>query len=103
MKIWISSQKLNYEEQPYLFTAYDNGRYSKLHSYDVSHYFGDVSEEYLDVRISSSLLVTIFSTTPTDLATATLEDTNAMLKQAKDRGHKIITKLLVYDLNKTSR
>jgi hypothetical protein len=62
----------------------------------------DEYSNLLGVRISSSLLVTIFSKTPTDLATATVEDTNAMLKQAKNRGHQIITKLLIYDLNKAS-
>jgi hypothetical protein len=96
---WIKQD--NVSNNQFLFTAFDQGRKTPLRSYDISHYFGDTTEKYLEHKISSSLLASIYSETPTDLSTATLEDTSKMKKQADNRGHNMKTKLMVYDQNKS--
>jgi hypothetical protein len=96
---WIKTQDI--KDGDLLFTAFDAGRKTELKSYDISHYFGDITKEYLDHKISSSLLASIYSETVPDLSTASLEDTTGMKKQADNRGHTIKTKLMVYDQNKS--
>jgi hypothetical protein len=95
---WIKTEDI--KDGDLLFTAFDQGRKTPLHSYDISHYFGDITKDKLKVRISSSLLYSIYSASPHDLSKATLEDTTKMKKQADNRGHTMAIKLAVYDKSK---
>jgi hypothetical protein len=92
---WRKEQKI--QDGELLFTAFDAGRKAPLKSYDISHYFTDLTQTKLGHKISSSLLYSIYSATPDDLSKATLEDTTKMKEQADNRGHQLKTKLSVYD------
>jgi hypothetical protein len=95
---WIKTEDI--KDGDLLFTAFDQGRKTPLHSYDISHYFGDITKDKLKVRISTTLLYSIYSASPSDLSKATLEDTTKMKKQADNRGHTMAIKLSVYDKQK---